>query len=206
MRVMKVESAANVFLSSLIGILEMISVILILAKCLFLMYRAISPSFASSTQHDLNGTKVALRESRTNPEIISKQLVDFFNPMTCRPRENQVVQPCLAGANINETLCLKQGCCPVYKGHVKLNCYAPLKDRALRTLRVCCIGAAGLFVFGCLPFCCVFVEKSPCANPLRRATKDKDLQEDSEESSESQYKDSSQDEEEVPELQKKGRN
>ncbi|XP_077165314.1 FMR1 neighbor protein isoform X1 [Paroedura picta] len=137
----------------------MISVIPILAKFVFLMHCAVSSSLASPTQHDLNGTEVVLSQGKTKPEIISEQLVNFFNPVTCRPKENQVVEPCLAGENMNETLCLKHSCCPSYKGHVKLKCYGPLKDRALQTLRVCCIGAAGLFIFGCLPFCCVFVEK-----------------------------------------------
>ncbi|XP_077165315.1 FMR1 neighbor protein isoform X2 [Paroedura picta] len=193
----------------------MISVIPILAKFVFLMHCAVSSSLASPTQHDLNGTEVVLSQGKTKPEIISEQLVNFFNPVTCRPKENQVVEPCLAGENMNETLCLKHSCCPSYKGHVKLKCYGPLKDRALQTLRVCCIGAAGLFIFGCLPFCCVFVEKSPCANPLRRTKEDKDSEEDSEESKEteeseeteesSESTDSSQDENEAPKFQKKRR-
>lgn len=54
----------------------------------------------------------------------------FFSCLiACRPKENQVVEPCLAGENMNETLCLKHGCCPSYKGHVQLKCFGPLKDR-----------------------------------------------------------------------------
>lgn len=37
---------------------------------------------ASPTQHDLNGTEVVLSQGKTKPEIISEQLVNFFNPVS----------------------------------------------------------------------------------------------------------------------------
>ncbi|CAI5793465.1 Hypothetical predicted protein [Podarcis lilfordi] len=107
----------------------MISVTQILAKCLCVLYHAVGPSSAFPTLDDLNETEVAPPEPRTKVQIVSEQLVTFFNPVTCRPKTNQAVVPCQAGEKSNKSLCLEHKCCFSSKKHVQLDCYTPLKDR-----------------------------------------------------------------------------
>ncbi|KAJ7310441.1 hypothetical protein JRQ81_007358 [Phrynocephalus forsythii] len=85
--------------------------------------------------------------------------------------------------HINTTLCLKHKCCVSSKKHVQLDCYTPVKDRPLQILRFCGIGIGGMVIIACLPFCCFIVERSPCANPLRRTPKKEESEEESKESS-----------------------
>ncbi|XP_053229347.1 FMR1 neighbor protein [Podarcis raffonei] len=170
----------------------MISVTQILAKCLYVLYHAVGPSSAFPTLDDLNETEVAPPEPRTKVQIVSEQLVTFFNPVTCRPKTNQAVVPCQAGEKSNKSLCLEHKCCFSSKKHVQLDCYTPLKDRPQQILRMLGAGIGGLTLLACLPCCCFILERSPCFNALRRGPKGDDFEEDSDdESDESSDSDSS---------------
>ncbi|XP_061454640.1 FMR1 neighbor protein [Rhineura floridana] len=191
----------------------MISVTQILAKCLCVLYHAVGTSSALPALDVFSEIEVTPTEPRTKSEVVSEQLVNFFNPVTCQPKENQAVVPCQAGEKINKTLCLKHKCCFSSKKHVQLDCYTPLKDRPEQTLRMFGVGLGGLIILVCLPFCCFIVEKSPCANPLRRAPSkkkeekseesDKSDESDDDESSDSQSADSVEDDVEKCKSKKK---
>nr|XP_020656664.1 fragile X mental retardation 1 neighbor protein isoform X2 [Pogona vitticeps] len=125
----------------------------------------------------LNESEIVPSDLRMKSEALPEKVARFFNPVTCRPKANQAVVPCQAGQHINTTLCLKHECCVSSKE--QLDCYTPLEDRPLQILRFCGIGVGGMMIIACLPFCCFMVERSPCANPLRRRA---ESEEDSEES------------------------
>ncbi|XP_032992896.1 fragile X mental retardation 1 neighbor protein [Lacerta agilis] len=161
----------------------MISVTQILAKCLCVLYHAVGPSSAFPALDDLNETEVVPPEPRTKVQIVSEQLVTFFNPVTCRPKTNQAVVPCQAGEKSNKSLCLEHKCCFSSKKHVQLDCYTPLKDRPQQILRMLGAGIGGLIILACLPCCCFIVERSPCFNALRRGPKGDDSEEDSDDES-----------------------
>nr|XP_060612438.1 FMR1 neighbor protein [Anolis sagrei ordinatus] len=131
---------------------------------------------------DLNSTEFAPSEPKSKAEIISMKLVRFFNPVTCRPKTNQPVQPCKAGGYINKTLCLQHECCTPSKSNIKFPCYIPFEDRPQKILRFFGIGIGGVMLVACFPFCFYIVEKSPCANSLRRTDSKEGSKEGSEES------------------------
>ncbi|XP_075797191.1 FMR1 neighbor protein isoform X2 [Pelodiscus sinensis] len=134
---------------------------------------SISPSLASPSQHIVKRSEVAPNKPKTKLEDISESLFNFFNPVTCRPKEDQTVVACHAGDNINETTCLKNRCCHSSKKSSQLKCYAPLKDKIQLTLRLFGIGIAGMIILGCLPlFCCTYLQGSQCVNPLLRTNKE----------------------------------
>nr|XP_025034621.1 fragile X mental retardation 1 neighbor protein isoform X3 [Pelodiscus sinensis] len=95
---------------------------------------SISPSLASPSQHIVKRSEVAPNKPKTKLEDISESLFNFFNPVTCRPKEDQTVVACHAGDNINETTCLKNRCCHSSKKSSQLKCYAPLKDISVSIL------------------------------------------------------------------------
>ncbi|XP_067405774.1 FMR1 neighbor protein [Emydura macquarii macquarii] len=140
---------------------------------ILLLSSSISPRLASSIQHVLKRSGVAPNKPKTKLEDISEALLKFFNPVTCRPKEDQRVVVCHAGESINKTTCLKNRCCHSSKKSSELKCYTPLKDRLQLMLRLFGLGIGGMIIMGCLPlFCCTYLQKSPCANPLLRANKE----------------------------------
>ncbi|XP_059589108.1 FMR1 neighbor protein [Alligator mississippiensis] len=172
-----------------------------LGSGIFLLYHIISPSFASPTQHVLKRSEVAPSKPKMKLEDISEALLNFFNPVTCRPKEDQALVACPAGENINKTTCLENKCCHSSKGRSALSCYIPLQDgkcacsqRRLQfssldhaslmqpcikptapqqTLRLFGLGFGGVVIFGCLPLCCcTYLQRSSCTNPLRRPNKE----------------------------------
>ncbi|KYO32817.1 hypothetical protein Y1Q_0009398 [Alligator mississippiensis] len=62
-----------------------------LGSGIFLLYHIISPSFASPTQHVLKRSEVAPSKPKMKLEDISEALLNFFNPVTCRPKEDQAL-------------------------------------------------------------------------------------------------------------------
>ncbi|KAJ6663343.1 hypothetical protein lerEdw1_010480 [Lerista edwardsae] len=58
---------------------------------------------------------------------------------------------------------------PVDMSHASCD---PTVTGGQRILRICGVGFLGVLLVAFLPCCCLLVEKSPCANPLRRAPKD----------------------------------
>ncbi|XP_039343948.1 fragile X mental retardation 1 neighbor protein isoform X1 [Mauremys reevesii] len=129
--------------------------------------------FASPLQHVVKRSEVAPSKPKTKLEDISGALLNFFNPVTCRPKEDQTVVACRAGENINKTTCLKNRCCHSSKKSSQLRCYTPLKDRLQLTLRLFALGIGGMIILGCLPLlCCTYLQGSKCANPLLRANKE----------------------------------
>ncbi|KAG6937150.1 fragile X mental retardation 1 neighbor, partial [Chelydra serpentina] len=84
--------------------------------------------FASPLQHVVKRSEVAPKKPKTKLEDVSEALLNFFNPVTCRPKEDQTVVACHAGENINKTTCLKNQCCHSSKKSSQLRCYTPLKD------------------------------------------------------------------------------
>ncbi|XP_053130432.1 FMR1 neighbor protein isoform X2 [Hemicordylus capensis] len=142
--------------------------------------KGIQHGFATPALYISSEPEVSPSKPRVKPEVASGQVVvDFFNPVTCQPKENQKVSACQAGEDFNKTLCLKHNCCVPSKKHAQLDCYMPFPDRPQRILRLFGIGGIGVLFIGCLPCCCCIVEKSPCANPLRRATKEEESEEES---------------------------
>ncbi|XP_025061119.1 fragile X mental retardation 1 neighbor protein isoform X2 [Alligator sinensis] len=105
-----------------------------LGSGIFLLYHIISPSFASPTQHVLKRSEVAPSKPKMKLEDISEALLNFFNPVTCRPKEDQALVACPAGENINKTTCLENKCCRSSKGRSALSCYIPLQDVLVPTL------------------------------------------------------------------------
>lgn len=51
-------------------------------NCQFQLIVVSFSGLASPAQLDLNGTEVVLSEGKSKPEIISEQLVNFFNPVS----------------------------------------------------------------------------------------------------------------------------
>ncbi|CAM5140976.1 unnamed protein product [Eretmochelys imbricata] len=143
-------------------------------NCVILvMSPSICPSFASPLQDVVKRSEVAPNKPKTKLEDISEALLNFFNPGTCRPKEDQTVVACQAGENINKTTCLKNRCCHSSKKSSQLKCFSPLKDRLQLTLRLFALGIGGMIILGCLPFfCCTYLQGSKCANPLLRANKE----------------------------------
>ncbi|XP_025029884.1 fragile X mental retardation 1 neighbor protein [Python bivittatus] len=157
-------------------------VLQLLAKYLYVLYHAVNPSFSLPVLEVQNESHVVPIKPRTKPEAISEQVVNFFHPVTCWPKGNQGAVACKAGDYINKTLCLEHKCCVSSIKLIRLDCYTPFEDRPQQILRIFGVGIGGTMIVACLPFCCFIVERSPCANPLRRAPKEDDTEEESEDS------------------------
>ncbi|XP_034294510.1 fmr1 neighbor protein-like [Pantherophis guttatus] len=160
-------------------------VLQLLAKYLCVLFHAVNPSFSLPALEVQNESYIVPTEPRIKAEIISQKVENFFNPLTCWPRGNQKAVACRAGDHINQTLCLENKCCVSSRKFIQLDCYTPFEDRPQQILRIFGVGIAGMLAIVCLPFCCFVVERSPCANPLRRAPKEDDTEEGSEDSDES---------------------
>ncbi|NXL93372.1 FMR1N protein, partial [Alectura lathami] len=132
---------------------------------------SINSCFTSPTRHVLKKSEVAPSKLNVKLKDASEFLLNFFRPVTCRHKGKQDLVPCHAGGNINSTECLENKCCPSKASH-ELKCYVPFKDNLQLIFRLFVLGAGVFFILACLPLCCcVFLQRSKCVNPLRRANK-----------------------------------
>ncbi|NXE07935.1 FMR1N protein, partial [Lophotis ruficrista] len=128
--------------------------------------------FAPPTEHVLEKHEVAPSKRNINLKDAYEHLLSFFRPVTCRHKDKQTLIPCHVGEGLNATECLENKCCPSTTSH-ELKCYKPFKDNVQLAFRLLMLVAGAFLVLGCLPFyCCTCLQRSQCANPLRRANKE----------------------------------
>ncbi|XP_037676864.1 fragile X mental retardation 1 neighbor protein [Choloepus didactylus] len=93
----------------------------------------------------------------------------FFSPTTCIAKEDQVMKPCNAPQNLNESECLRYKCCYSSSGTSDLRCFAAFEDKPTQMFRMFGLGVFSMIILGCLPmYCCSLCQRSKWANPLRR--------------------------------------
>ncbi|XP_015716397.1 fragile X mental retardation 1 neighbor protein isoform X2 [Coturnix japonica] len=135
---------------------------------ILILLHSVNSSFTSPTPAS-EKNEVAGSNFVTKVKGASNAFLNLFRPVTCRYKERHTLVPCRAGGNINATKCLENRCCPS-KGRHQLECYVPFKDNLQLALRLFLVGALGCIILGCVPlFCCAWLQKSPCINPLRSA-------------------------------------
>ncbi|NXE24108.1 FMR1N protein, partial [Ardeotis kori] len=128
--------------------------------------------FAPATRDVLEKSGVAPSKLNMILKNAYEPLLSFFMPVTCRRKDKQTLIPCHVGEGLNATECLENKCCPSKTSH-ELKCYKPFKDNVQLTFRLLVLMAGVFLVLGCLPFCCcTCLQRSQCANPLRRANKE----------------------------------
>ncbi|XP_054025772.1 FMR1 neighbor protein [Dryobates pubescens] len=152
----------------------LLRIMLLIRTCLAWSYvvpilvYSINSSFASPTQHILEKREVAPSNLSMEAQDAYEHVISFFRPVTCRHKDEQILIPCHVGEDLNTNECLENKCCPA-KTSLELQCYMPFKDNVQLAFRLILLVAGGLFILGCLPFCCACLQRSRCANPLRKA-------------------------------------
>ncbi|XP_068920338.1 FMR1 neighbor protein isoform X2 [Petaurus breviceps papuanus] len=87
----------------------------------------------------------------------------------CWPRDGQKIEACRGNEILNQTMCLKFGCCYFPEENNKITCYSPLVNNIQLSLRLFFIGIVCLSVLGdVLICCCIICQQSKLTNNLPR--------------------------------------